>query len=42
MRCEAKSHISLDDPFPFFGGLLWRRVARRQHAPLAQAVAPSG
>jgi D-aspartate ligase len=42
MRCEAKSHIFLDDPFPFLGGLVWRLVAKRQKAPLAQAVAPSG
>jgi len=40
MRCEAKSHISLDDPFPFLGGLVWRRVAKRRNAPLRPAVAP--
>ena len=39
MRCEAKSHISLDDPFPFLGGLIWRRVAQRRHARLDAAVA---
>ena len=37
MQCEAKSHISLDDPFPLLG-LIWRRVAQRRHAPLDAAV----
>jgi D-aspartate ligase len=39
LRCEAKSHISLDDPFPLLGGLIWRRVAQRRHARLDAAVA---
>jgi D-aspartate ligase len=39
-RCQAKSHISLDDPLPFLGGLIWRRIAKRHKAPLAPAVAP--
>ena len=42
IRCEAKSHIALDDPFPCLCGLVWRGIANRKNAPLAPAVAPSG